>query len=177
LRALNGGAAQTQLGNWLAETFDNIYGVDASQNNLAGMTNDQVAAFYSALFRRKQQEAKALGLGGPTKMDAQVMAVALACYVTNENLAGTVAMGYGFLVTEDGVGTATWNVGSAGQAFGVANNTSLAVLDLLFATNDQSVSGRLYDMDHDGDASDNWETLLRTLANDVYSAINERGAI
>ena len=50
-----------------------------------------------------------------------------------------------------------------------------AVLDLLFATNDRSVDGRLYDMDGDGDANDDWETLLRTLANDVYSAINEQG--
>ncbi len=63
------------------------------------------------------------------------------------------------------------------KRFGVANNTNLAVLDLLFATNDRSFGGRLYDMDHDGDASDDWETLLRTLANDVYSAINERGHI
>jgi hypothetical protein len=32
-------------------------------------------------------------------------------------------------------------------------------------------------MDGDGDASDSWETVLRTLANDVYTAINERGDI
>ena len=89
----------------------------------------------------------------------------------------TVAGQYGFLVTEYGLGTSTWNVGTAGQAFGVANHTTLQVLDLLFATNDRSFEGRLYDMDHDGDANDNWETLLRTLANDVYNAINERGDI
>jgi hypothetical protein len=35
----------------------------------------------------------------------------------------------------------------------------------------------LYDLDHDGDADDDWETTLRTLANDVYTAINEAGDI
>jgi len=29
----------------------------------------------------------------------------------------------------------------------------------------------------DGDADDDFETLLRTLANDIYSAINEQGDI
>ena len=118
-----------------------------------------------------------LGLGGPEKMDAQVMAVALATYVTNQTLAGTTAQSFGFLVTANGVGTATFNVGNGGAAFNVANNTSLAVLDLLFATNENSVDGVLYDMDGDGDANDSWETTLRTLANDVYSAINESGDI
>jgi hypothetical protein len=47
----------------------------------------------------------------------------------------------------------------------------------LFATNNKSWNGVLYDLDHDGDADDDWETTLRTLANDVYSAINEAGDI
>jgi hypothetical protein len=47
----------------------------------------------------------------------------------------------------------------------------------MFATNDNSVDGVLYDIDHDGDAGDDWETTLRTLATDVYSAINEAGGI
>jgi hypothetical protein len=63
-----------------------------------------------------------------------------------------------------------------GEAFDVAVN-SLPVLDLLFATNDNSQNGVLYDLDADGDADDNWETTLRTLANDVYSAINEASNI
>jgi len=33
----------------------------------------------------------------------------------------------------------------------------------LFATNDNSVGGVLYDVD--GDADDDWESILRTLAN------------
>ena len=51
------------------------------------------------------------------------------------------------------------------------------MLDLLFATNARSKNGLLYDVDEDGDANDLLESLLRTLANDVYSAINEQGGI
>ena len=40
-------------------------------------------------------------------MDAQVLAVAFACYVTNDTLAGTTAEAYGFLVTEHGVESLT----------------------------------------------------------------------
>jgi hypothetical protein len=181
IESLNGGGSSTQLSAWLSSTFVNMYGDDgvgaANANNLTGMTNSQVANFYSDLFRRKKKEAEQLGLGGPVKMDAQVMAVALATYVTNLSLAGTAAQSFGFLVTEHGVGTTTFNVGNSGEAFGVADNSLLAVLDLLFATDENSQDGVLYDVDGDGDADDNWETTLRTLANDVYSAINEAGDI
>ena len=68
-------------------------------------------------------------------------------------------------------------MGDAGEAFDVADNTDVTVLDLLFATNANSVSGVLYDLDGDGDADDDWESLLRTLSNDVYGAINEQGDI
>jgi hypothetical protein len=68
-------------------------------------------------------------------------------------------------------------VADSGEAFGVADNSLLTVLDLLFATNGNSIDGVLYDMDGDGDADDDWETVLRTLANDVFSAINESGGI
>ncbi|MGD9854301.1 MAG: hypothetical protein AB7U20_05055 [Planctomycetaceae bacterium] len=45
------------------------------------------------------------------------------------------------------------------------------------ATYGNSLNGLLYDLDDDGDANDSLETLFRTLANDVYSAINEQGDI
>ena len=178
------GQKQYKLGNWLACTFPNMYGTgdspfdDQPGSNLSGLANDQVAEFYSKLFLRKKKEAVALGLAGPTKMDAQAMAVAFACYVTNERLAGTIAADYGFLVTEHGVGTSTFSVGDSGEAFGVVDNRELTVLDLLFATDERSWEGVLYDMNHDGDtddAEDELETLYRTLANDVYAAINEQG--
>jgi hypothetical protein len=177
IESLNGGANSTQLASWLAATLPNMYGASAGTNDLTGLTNVEVADFYSDLFRRKKKEADQLGLGGPVKVDAQVMAVALATYVTNQTLAGTTAQSFGFLVTEHGVGTSTFNVGESGEAFNVADNSLLAVLDLLFATNANADDGVLYDVDDDGDADDSWETTLRTLANDVYSAINEGGDI
>jgi hypothetical protein len=176
------------LGTWLAAAFPNMYGDPdpadqyTNPNDLTGKTNDAVADFYTGLFLRTKKEAVRAGLTGPVKMDAQVMAVAFACYVTNDTLAGSTAVSYGFLVTANGVGTSTFNVGTSGDAFGVDNGSVLAVLDLLFATNDRSCNGLLYDLDHDGNTDDTTaegltETLLRTLANDVYSAINESGHI
>jgi len=177
LKSLNGGEDAKQLGNWLAATFPNMYGVNAGANNLTGKTNAEVADFYSSLFRRKKKDAMQLGLGGPTKMDAQVMAAAFAVYVTNSTLAGTTACSFGFIVTANGVGVSTFNVGSNGDAFNVEDDSDVTVLDLLLATNSFSISGILYDLNGDGDAEDDIETLLRTMANDVFSAINEQGDI
>jgi len=181
IETLNGGPSSTQLSTWLSTTFVNMYGDDGAgptnPNDLTGKTNTEVADFYSDLFRRKKKEAMQLGLGGPTKMDVQVMATAFSVYVTNLTLAGTTAQSYGFLVTENGLGVSTFNVGTNGQAFDVANNSNVTVLDLLFASNDHAFNGVLYDADADGDADDDLETLLRTFANDVFSAINQAGDI
>jgi hypothetical protein len=164
IKALNGGPTATQLGNWLAATFPNMYA------SLAGMTNTQVAEHYKTLFARTAKTAP----GGPPKVDAQIMATALAVYVTNHNLAGNTSASYGFLVTTYGVGAATFNVGSAGAAFGFANNTNASILDLLFAVNDRSHNGVLFDIDGSGTIS-SLEASFRTMANDVFAAINESG--
>ena len=174
IKALNGGSNSTQLSNWLATSFSNMYGANAGVNNLAGKTNADVAAFYKTLFARTA--ATAAG-GGPAKMDAQVLATAFAVYVTNQSLAGTTAASYGFLVTANGVGTRTFNVGGSGAAFGVANNSLVSVMDLLLAVNSRSRNGLLYDLDGDGDANDSMETSYRTMGNNVFSAINEAGDI
>ena len=174
IKSLNGGPNSTQLGNWLAATFPNMYGVAAGADNLAGKTNAQVAAVYKALFARTARTAAG---GGPAKVDAQVMATALAVYVTNQSLAGTAAAAYGFHVSDTGVGTRTFNVGGSGAAFGVAANSQVGVLDLLLAVNSRSRNGLLYDLDGDGDATDAQETSYRTMANNVFSAINEAGDI
>src|SRR5262249_7078436 len=50
IKSLNGGPTSTQLGNWLADTFKNIFGVNAGSNNLAGLTNAQVAAVFQQKF-------------------------------------------------------------------------------------------------------------------------------
>ena len=106
-------------------------------------------------------------IDGPAKFDSQVMATAFAVYVTNSNLAGMAAEAFGFRVDDVGLGGATWNVGDAGEAFGVADGTEMTILDLLLASNELSSAQGIYDMD----------TVLRTLANDVYTAINEGGDI
>jgi protocatechuate 3,4-dioxygenase beta subunit len=155
LKALNGGQNATQLGSWLAATFPNLYA------GLVGKTNAQIAAYYQSMFSAKKTVA------GPAKVDCQVMATAFAVYVTNSSLAGNAAAVYGFRVTQYGVGIATWNVGSCGSAFGVSNNTTVGVLDLLLATDARSSGGNLYNMD----------ALLRALANEVYTRINEAGDI
>ena len=172
IKSLNGGADSTQLGDWLATTFPNMYGAEAGANDLTGATNAEVASFYKyQLFKKKGKNQ----LPGPSKVDAQTMAVAFAVYSTNDILAGgNVAEAFGFLVTDNGVGTVTVNIGDAGEAFGVADYSDVAVLDLLFATNAYTNDGILYDVDGD-DGIDGMEQLLRTLANEIYTSINEGG--
>ncbi len=175
IKSLNGGAQATQLGNWLAATFPNLYGAAAGGNNLAGRTNAEVAAFYQSLFKMKGKG----WLSGPPKLDAQVLATALAVYVTNENLAGTTAAAYGFEVTEDGVGVATFGLAdTVRDALGLPPNpeSPFTVLNLLLATDRLSHNGVLFDMNADGHIG-LVEMLVRAIANEVYSAINERGQI
>jgi hypothetical protein len=154
IKALNGGCSSTQLGNWLAETFPNLYGA------LAGKSNTQVAQFYTNLFTAKTC--------GGMKLECQVMAAALATYVTNSTLAGVTAQRYGFCVTTYGAGNSTYSIGSAGAAFGVANNTRMTVLSILLATNDRSANGQV---------GINQSSAFRSLVNAVYTGINEAGDI
>jgi hypothetical protein len=163
VQSLNGGPTATQLGHWLAATFPDLYGP------LDGLTNAQVGAYYKALFARTAP-------AGPPKVDAQVMATALAVFVTNQTLAGTTAAAYGFQVTADGVGTRTVNVAGNGAAFGVANNSTHSVLDLLLAADARSHAGLLCDADANGLIGAT-ETGYRTQVNDVFTAINETGDV
>ena len=80
---------------------------------------------------------------------------------------GRVAATYGFTVSGDGAGTATVNVGSNGDAFGVANNTTMTLMDLLLAAHAQAVNGVLY----------YGKSTRRNEANTVYSALNDAGGI
>ena len=74
---------------------------------------------------------------------------------------------YGFNVGGNGVATATFNVDANGDAFGVANNTVMTVLDFLLAADAQAVNGVLY----------NGSTAKRNMANYVSNAINQAGGI
>jgi hypothetical protein len=157
IKALNGVPTATQLANWLALTFPHMYGAYAGSSNLTGRSNADVAALFQQAF-----------LQHGVKLDAQVLATALSVYVTNATLDPTSAAAtYGFTVSGDGAGTAKVNVGSNGDAFGVADNTTITVLDLLPATDAQAVNGVLY----------NGNATLRKHANDVYSALNQAGGI
>jgi hypothetical protein len=146
-----GTTAQSQtLGQWLAATCPNMWG------NLGNDTNGQVAAFYLGLFTNSA-----------TKLDAEVLATALNVFATTSSLGGTAATKYGFTVTAAGLGVATANVGSDGAAFGVPNNTTLTVMQILLQANTQAVSGILYKAN----------TSLRPLALVVFDGINVAGGI
>jgi hypothetical protein len=154
--ALNGGPTSTQLANWLVATLPNMYGAGAGSHDLVGKSNADIAALIKQDIRNKDN------------LDAQVLATALSVYVTNATLDPTaVAAQYGFTVSGDGVGAATVNVGTSGAAFGVANNTTLTVMDLLLATDAQTVNGVLY----------NGNSTLRNEASTVYVALNQAGGI
>jgi hypothetical protein len=167
IQSLNGGSSATALAQWLATTFPNLYGPWAGATSMAPgghyLTNSQVAALYltSAFF----------GASG-MKVNAQILAVALGVYVTSSNLAGgTMAGGYGFNVSTGGTGSDSYNVGSDGAAYGVANNTTLTVLQLLRGVNGQAVNGVLY-----ANAGSN-RALYINMANTDFSNINQSGDI
>src|SRR4051794_11409073 len=97
------------------------------------------------------------------KLGAQGVAPPLALFVTDATLDSTGAgTKYGFVIGGDGVGTATFNVGANGSAFGVADNTVMTVMDLLLAADAQAVNGVLY----------NGNVTRRAKANAVFSAVN-----
>lgn len=186
IRSLNGSPDSTLLSHWLAVTFPNMYGAGAGANNLEGKTNAQVAEFYKQVFLNSERANMA---GGSPKLEARTLALAFAAYVTNQTLVEfryisddpehptvdpalkSIPESYGFMVSEYGVGACTFNVGTNGEAFGVANGTEVVVMDILRATDARTVNGVLYDLGGDGQWNE-LEILLRRLANQVYGAIN-----
>jgi hypothetical protein len=155
--SLNGGPTSRALGNWLASNFSNLYGAQAGTNDLAGKTNTQVATYFVSLFRQQGQ-----------KLGAQVLATALAVYATDATDAGgTYAAKYGFIVNDAGTRAATYNIGTNGAAFGVANNTTLTIWQILVATNASAVGGLLW----------NGNTTFDNLGNVVFSGVNQGGDI
>jgi len=165
LKSLNGGSNDTNLGIWLAANFPNLYGASAGAGSLLGRTNAQIASHYTTLYKTTAQ-----------KLDAQMLALAFATYVTDGNLAGTVARNYGFTVSDTGLAGATYNVGSNGAAFGVANNSTVAVSALLQIADQRSWNGVLWDVDHSG-AVDGAEQSWRNMANTLFNAVNNAGGI
>jgi hypothetical protein len=148
IEALNGGSSATQLANWLAANFPYLYGANSS-NDLTGKTNADVAALFITFFG-----------GSAPKTSAQVMAGAIAVYVTNANLAGsTVAADYGFNVSSTGTGAKIYNVSGDGTGAGLQNNASYSVMQLLQQANLQKQQNSFNDISF----------------NSIFSNINEAG--
>ncbi|MCX5688769.1 MAG: SpaA isopeptide-forming pilin-related protein, partial [Planctomycetota bacterium] len=158
IRAMNGSQNSTSLGNWLAANFPNLFGANAGTANMAFKSNSQVAAFYKTRF----------SISG-VKIEAQIMAAALACYVTSSNLAGgNFAAAYGFNMSAAGTGSSIISSGSAGSLFGIANNASLTVIQYLtIADANASNNGRAW----------NNNSTARSTANTLFTNINETGDI
>jgi hypothetical protein len=156
ISGFNGSAGSTALGNWMASNFPNLFG------SFAGQTNTQIAADFLTAF------GNVGGVQGNTY--AQTFGVALAVYATDPTLGGSsAATGQGFTVKPGGTASDTYNVGSNGAAFGVANNTSLTVMQVLQTLNSNynPTTKQFYGGD----------TTLTTDANNVSNGINQSGDI
>jgi hypothetical protein len=152
----NADGSVTSVANWLAATLPNTFGKGAA-NDVTGQSNAYIANLF-------QQDFVMKGV----KLDAQLLATALSVYATNATLDPTkVAASYGFTVGGNGAGPATFNLGSNGDAFGVSNNSTLTLMDLLLAADARAVNGVLY----------NGNTTRRNEANAVFSAVNQDGGI
>ena len=132
IKSLNGGSSATSLAQWLATTFPNLYGSGAGSHSLVNsngsyFTNSQVASAYAKF------------TGG----DQQVLSAALSVYCTSTNLAGTNVHSTDshFNTSPAGSGMDTYSVGINGAAFGVANNTTLTVMQLLADLNANTSAG------------------------------------
>ena len=153
INSFNGGLTSTELASWLAATLPNMYGSNAGSKNLTGKSNADVAALF-------QQDFQAPGV----QLDAQVLATALNVYATNATLDASSLAGHdGFTITKYGLGTDAAPVGSSGAAFGVANNTTRTVMDMLLATDARATDGVLY----------GGNVTQQTEANRVYAAVNQ----
>lgn len=164
--SFNGSASSTALGNWMAANWPKLFGAASPylSASLAGQTNAQIAADYLNLWTPS-------GLTKNTYV--QAFAVALGLYADTTSLGGQsllddgLAAKYGFVVTTGGAGT--FNVGSNGAAFGVANNTDLSVSQILADVNasfDPS-TGLFYGGDQ----------TKTSAANNVLNGINTMGDI
>jgi len=151
INSFNGGPTSTLLGQWLGTNFPGLYGC------LTNQTNAQIAQLFLKDFSVKG-----------AKVDAQVLATALAVYSTNSSLAGgTQAAQYGFSVNSTGTGSKLFNVGNYGDAVGAPNNSSLTVMQILAGANAQSSNCIL----------DNNNLSLLGDTNSLFDAINQNGDI
>jgi hypothetical protein len=152
IQSFNGGAAATQLANWLARSFPNLYGVNAGSHNLTGMSNAQVAAFYQNVYNQPLPN-----------LDVEVLATALNIYATTLSLGGTIGQSYGFVVDAYGLGAYAYSVFNEGAPFSVPNYTIVSVYQLLLDANNSASGGEPWGS----------QTLARGQALIVFIALNE----
>jgi hypothetical protein len=129
----NGNSNATQLAQWLATTFPNLYGPGSScclvNSNGSYFTNSQVSSAYAHCSSTNQQ----------------TFCTALSIYCTSTNLAGSSATNFarqcGFNVSAAGCGGDNYNVGAYGSSFGCGNNSTWTVLQLLQNLNQATSCG------------------------------------
>jgi hypothetical protein len=124
-----GGPTGTALGNWLATNWPNLFG------NLDVATNHQVTNYYHLLLMKN------IGKNVTDATARAALSTALSVYATTTGLGwGSLAQADGFQQGFGGVGlgSTSYDVGTNGAAFGVADNTYVTVDDLLNSLDGQT---------------------------------------
>ena len=157
ITGFNGDPASTRLSAWLAATFANVFGAAAGANDLTGMTNAQVAAYYATLFDTNPAP----------KAELQMLAVAFNVYASTAALSSGTA-GNPFSVTAGGLGSRTRTLTAAeASAFGLSAGQLYTVLHLLTAADGRAENGSLY----------SGNSTARGAIASVFSSINEAGHV
>ena len=113
IESLNGSENSTLLAEYLAGTFSNMYGIIADANG-DGITGDYM-----------------------TNTKQSFVEVDFNTNTIDGSLVAEVES-YGLVVTAGGVGSTFVNIGDNGEAFGVADDSDVQVIDLLLAVNERS---------------------------------------
>ncbi len=151
---LNGGPDSPRLASWLTASFPKLF-----PTGRVGTTNQSVWAAFDSASRATD--------GAAPKAEAQVMALALATYVTNPSLTdGPVGNGF----NTAGAGTRTFLLSrglldtTATAALGLTIGKEYGVLTYLQVVNNAAVNGRI-------------PAALRTTIDTLFSAINLKGNV
>jgi hypothetical protein len=152
IKSFGGSSTSTGLGTWLATYMPNVFGGTA----LGNKTNATVASTYMSYYNVTGQ-----------KNMAQVMATAMNVYASTLSLGGSTGTSFGFNVTSAGLGAADFNIGSNGAAFGVSNNATITVTQMLSYVNSKASKNVLY----------NNVTSLLNQAYNEFGQVNGDGGI
>jgi hypothetical protein len=151
IQSFNGGLTSPALGDWLAATLPNLFGIGAGSDDLTGQTNAQAAALVRRLSRRLVP-----------RVEARALVTALDVYASTLSLGGTVGRRAGFRTTAAGLGAVVYHIGSQSTAIGVRDPAVLNVAQILEAADEQAVAG-VVDAD---------KARLRQQVNELFAAID-----